>query len=74
MAKPRNTTKYRLIRNGKLVRKHPYGITDRPLEEREGELQQEFLGARAKKVGIKTTREGALHWERQQYKRRGGKR
>lgn len=74
MGKPRDTTKYRLLRRGKLVPRHPYGITSRPLGEREGELQQQFPGAKAQKVGIKTTREGGLQWERKQYQRRRGKR
>ena len=60
------------MRRGRLVQKHPYGITDRPLEERERDLQQEFSSARARKVGNKTTRQGALKWERGKYKHRGG--
>ena len=70
MGQPRNTAKYRLVRRGKLVPQHPYGITDRPVEERLKELQQEFPGSSIEKVGIKTTREGALEWERKQYKRK----
>ena len=73
MSKPRDTSKYRLLRRGKLVSKHPYGITDRPLEERGRERQQLFPGAKIQKVGIKTTRERALQWERKQYQRRKGK-
>ena len=73
MGKPRNTAKYRLWRSGRLVPEHPYGISDRPLEERERELQQEFPRAHTEQVGIRTTREGALRWERKQYKRRGDK-
>jgi hypothetical protein len=73
MRKPRDTTKYRLLQRGKLVPKHPYGITDRPLGGRGSELQQQFPGAKIQKVGIKTTRQGALQWERKQYQRRKGK-
>jgi len=73
MGKPRNTAKYRLWRGGKLVSDHPYGITDRALEERERELQQQFPGSHIKQKGIRTTRERALEWERRQYERRGGK-
>ena len=71
--KPRDTYKYRLKRGNKLVRQHPYGITSRSLLERERELQQQFPGAQAEKVGNITTREGALQWERKLYKRRGRK-
>ena len=70
MGKPRKTAKYRLRRKGKLVPKHPYGITDRPLDKRLEELHQEFPGAAIEQVGIRTTREGALEWERKQYERR----
>ena len=73
MSKPRDTSKYRLLREGKLVPKHPYGITSRPIEERGEELQQQIPGAKIQKVGNKTTREGALQWERKQYQRRKGK-
>lgn len=72
MGKPRDTHKYRLWRGNKLVPKHPYGVTD-DLNRRERELRQDFPGARIDKVGNITTRDGALRWERQQYKRRGGK-
>lgn len=68
--KPRDTYKYRLRRGNKLVPQHPYGITD-DLKRRRAELKHEFPGARTEKVGNKTTREGALQWERKQYKRRG---
>lgn len=66
MVKKRNTVKYHLIRNRKVVHR---GITDRPLEEREGEHQGQFLGSWIKQIGRRTTREKALEWERQ-----GGKR
>lgn len=65
--KPRNTYKYRLKRGNKLVPQHPYGITD-DLWRRENELRREFPGSHIVKVGIRTTRKGALRWER-----RGGK-
>ena len=70
MGKSRNTAKYSLWRGGKLVPKHPYGVTDRPLKEREAELQQQFPSAKIKQVGIRTTREAALAWEQLRYKRR----
>ena len=70
MGKPRYTYKYHLRKGGKLVPDHPYGITD-DLKRRQTELKQDYQGTRIKKVGNKTTREGALKWERKQYKRRG---
>jgi len=66
VAKERNTAKYHLIRDRKIVHR---GITDRPLQEREGEHQEEFPGGHIKQIGRRTTREKALEWERE-----GGKR
>ena len=66
MAKERNTAKYHLIRDRKIVHR---GITDRPLQEREREHQEEFLGGHIKQIGRRTKREKALEWERE-----GGKR
>ena len=66
MGKARNTAKYHLIKNRKVVRR---GITDRPLEDREYEHQKEYPGSHIKQIGRKTTREKALEWERN-----GGKR
>jgi hypothetical protein len=62
----RETAKYHLKQGGKIVHR---GITDRPLEEREQEHQDEFPGAKIAQVGRRTTREKALDWER-----KGGKR
>lgn len=66
MGGKRETAKYKLLLGGKIVHR---GITDRPLEEREREHQEEFPGSRIKKIGRLTTRDGALEWER-----KGGKR
>lgn len=66
MAKERNTAKYHLIRDRKIAHR---GITDRPLQEREREHQEEFPGGHIKQIGRRTTREKALEWERE-----GGKR
>ena len=66
MVKERNTAKYHLIRSRKIVHR---GITDRPLQEREREHQEEFPGSNIKQIGQRTTREKALEWERE-----GGKR
>ena len=66
MGKARNTAKYHLIKNRKVVHR---GITDRPLEVREVEHQKEYPRSHIKQIGGKTTREKALEWER-----KGGKR
>lgn len=66
MAKERNTAKYHQILNRKIVHR---GITDRPLQEREREHQEEFPGSHIKQIGRRTTREKALEWEGE-----GGKR
>lgn len=65
MGKSRDTYKYHLIKDRKVVHR---GITD-DKDRREGEHQQEFPGSRLKPIGRRTTREAALDWER-----RGGKR
>ena len=62
---PRDTYKYHLIKDRKIAHR---GITN-DLERREAEHQKEHPGGRIKKIGNKTTRNGALEWER-----RGGKR
>lgn len=66
MGKARNTAKYHLIKNKKVVHR---GITDRPLEDRECEHQKEYPGSNIKQIGRRTTRERALEWEKN-----GGKR
>lgn len=66
MGKGRNTAKYHLILDRKIVHR---GITDRDLEERESEHQEGFSGSHIKQIGRRTTREKALQWERE-----GGKR
>ena len=45
MGKPRDTAKYHLIKDRKVVHR---GITDRPLEERESEHQKEYAGSHIK--------------------------
>ena len=63
MGEPRNTTKYRVVTNRKTVH---VGITNNP-ERREKEHQREYgRTARLVKEGRKTTRKGALAWERRQ--------
>ena len=66
MGKARNTGKYHLIKNRKVVHR---GITDRRIEVREGEHQKEHPRSNIKQIGRRTTREKALEWERN-----GGKR
>ena len=66
MGKARNTAKYHLIKNRKVVHR---GITDRPLEDREAEHQKEYPGSHIKQIGRKTTGEKALEWERNEGKR-----
>jgi len=65
MGKERDTYKYHLIQDRKVVHR---GITD-DLERRETEHQQEFPGSHIKQIGHKTTWDAALDWER-----KGGKR
>ena len=63
MGSARDTTKYRVVKNRKTVH---VGITNNP-DRRETEHQREYgAGARLVKEGRKTTRKGALAWERQQ--------
>ena len=63
MGKTRGTTKYRVVKNRKTVH---VGITNNP-ERREKEHQREHgVNARLVKEGRRTTREGALRWEREQ--------
>ena len=63
MAKPRNTTKYE-VRDGRY--KIKAGITN-DLKRRESEIKRELGGdVKITKIGNKTTREGALAWERKQ--------
>ena len=66
MSKARNTAKYHVIKNRKVVHR---GITDRSLEDRENEHQKEHPGGHIKQIGRRTIREKALEWERN-----GGKR
>ena len=66
MGAKRETAKYHLKLHGKIVHR---GITDRPLEEREREHQDQFPGAKIVKVGRRTTRKQGLEWESE-----GGKR
>lgn len=66
-SKPRDTYKYHLIKDRKVVHR---GITDDPVR-REKEHQQEFPGSHVKPIGRRTTREAALDWERKGAKRSG---
>ena len=66
MSNVRRTAKYHMIKARKVVHR---GISDRPLEDREREHQEESPGAHVKQIGRRTTREKALEWERN-----GGKR
>lgn len=61
----RDTNKYHLIKDRKVVHR---GITN-DLDRREREHQAEFPGSKIKKIGNITTRDAALKWERD-----GGKR
>jgi len=61
----RDTSKYHLVKDRKVVHR---GITN-DLDRREIEHQAEFPGAKIQKIGRVTTREGGLRWERA-----GGKR
>ena len=64
---PRDTYKYYLKQGNRIV--HVGITTDH--ERREKMHQQEFPGSKLKRQGRRTTREGALRWEREQYERRG---
>ena len=57
---PRDTYKYHLILNRKIVHR---GITN-DLARRETEHQERFPGSRIKQIGHITTRSAALEWER----------
>lgn len=59
---PRDTYKYRLWHNGRVVH---MGITN-DVERREAEHQREWPESRIVQVGNRTTREAALRWEREQ--------
>ena len=62
MGKPRDTYKYLVKRGNKVL---DGGIT-KDLERREQERQQKYPGSHLKKVGIRTTEEGAREWEKEQ--------
>ncbi len=63
MSSERDITKYRIVRNRRTIH---VGITNDPAR-REQEHQQDFgKNARLVKEGRRTTREGALGWEREQ--------
>ena len=59
--KPRNFIRYQVRVKGKIVHG---GITERPLEERFVEHQQEWPKATIKQVGPKVTEQTALDWEK----------
>ena len=61
MAK-RDTYKYLVKRGNKVL---DGGIT-KDIERRERERQIEYPGSHLKKVGIRTTEEGAREWEEEQ--------
>ncbi len=65
MGKSRDTYKYHLIKDRKVVHR---GITD-DKDRRTREHQQEFPNSRLKQIGRRTTRDAALEWDR-----KGGKR
>lgn len=60
MAKERDTYKYHLKLGNKIILR---SITD-DLVQREANHQKEFPGSRVVQVGRRTTRQGALEWER----------
>lgn len=57
----RDTYKYHLLKDGKIVHR---GITN-DLDRRESEHQQEHPGSRIQQIGRITTRDAALEWERE---------
>ena len=63
--KPRDTAKYQLVDNGRIIRS---GITKRPLEVRERELKREEGRGTVRQVGRRTTDEAARAWEKRQRK------
>ena len=62
MGSKRDTYKY-LVKRGNTILDG--GIT-KDLVRREQERQQEYPGSHLKKVGIRTTEEGARKWEEEQ--------
>jgi len=64
---PRDTAKYRFLdSNGRVIRS---GITRRPLDQRERELQREVNSrGRMQQVGRRTTDAAARVWEKRQPK------
>jgi len=64
MPKPRDTYKYHFKIGNKII--HP-GITD-DLGRREQEHQQEWPKGHITQVGLKTTKDAALEWEKHQKK------
>ena len=64
MGKRRNTHKYHYKKGNKIVHS---GIT-KDLERREQEHQVKWPGGHIKKVGRRTTEEGAREWEKKQKK------
>lgn len=58
----RDTYKYLVKRGNKVL---DGGIT-KDLERREQERQREYPGSHLKKVGIRTTEEGAREWEKEE--------
>lgn len=66
---PRDTYKYYLKQGNRIV--HIGVAID--WKRREKLHHQEFPASKLKLIGNRSTREGALRWEREQYRRRGGK-
>jgi len=64
MPKPRDTYKYHYKVRNKIVHS---GITN-DLERREQEHQQKWPKGHIKQVGIRTTEDAALEWEKDQDK------
>ena len=64
---PRDTAKYQFVNpKGQIIRS---GITKRPLEERERELQRtENPKGHIRQAGRRTTDEAARAWEKRQHK------
>ena len=60
MGSKRNTYKYLVKRGNRVL---DGGIT-KDLKRREQERQREYPGSHLKKVGIRTTEEGARKWEK----------
>ena len=64
--KSREVYKYQLKVRNKVVH---IGITS-DLKRREAEHQKEFPDSHIKQLGHRTTRDGAMHWERQERNKR----